>query len=157
MAFPHPFVWRNEIPLSLGKKLWPRTSASFFHWAVEISFLHTKWCGNAPFIRPNFPYNKEEQSIKDFSKKFHIFNRFFFTQKPLKRTSFKTIFEYKMTFWICVPVLWIHKVYFIVKTWYEMSVLKLFNTKRYLIITSLWSSILIFRKPRTQSTKPAIN
>ena len=40
MAFPQPFVWRNDIFTALGKKLWLR--------AVEISFLHTKGCENAP-------------------------------------------------------------------------------------------------------------
>ena len=37
MAFPHPFVLRNYISTALGQ------------WAVEILFLHTKGCGNAPF------------------------------------------------------------------------------------------------------------
>ena len=34
MAFQQPFVWRNDI----------------FPCAVEISFLHTKRCGNVLFI-----------------------------------------------------------------------------------------------------------
>ena len=38
----------------------------------------------------------------------------FLYQKSLKRT-FKLVFEYKITFWICVLVLWIHKGYCVVK------------------------------------------
>jgi hypothetical protein len=38
IAFLQTFVGRNYISTFLGKKL-----------AVEISFLHTKVCGNAPF------------------------------------------------------------------------------------------------------------
>jgi hypothetical protein len=37
IAFPQTFVGRNYISTAFGKKL-----------AVEISFLHTKICGNAP-------------------------------------------------------------------------------------------------------------
>ena len=32
-----------------------------------------------------------------------------------KNERLKSVFEYKMTFWICVLVLWIHKGYFVVK------------------------------------------
>ena len=50
MAFPHPFVWRNDISTALGKKLWPCTSVNiFFPWTVEISFFDTKGCENTPF------------------------------------------------------------------------------------------------------------
>ena len=39
---------------------------------------------------------------------YQIWVRFIFVyQKPLKR-KFKPFFEYKITFWICVFVLWIH-------------------------------------------------
>ena len=41
--------------------------------------------------------------------------RFVFVyHKSLKR-SLKPDFEYKITFWTCVIMLWIHKVYFVVK------------------------------------------
>ena len=40
MAFPHPFVLRNDISTALGKKWWLLTFVyHFFPWAVEISFL----------------------------------------------------------------------------------------------------------------------
>ena len=50
MTFLQTFVWRNDISTALGKKRWLRTSVHhFFPCAVEISFLHTKVCRNAPF------------------------------------------------------------------------------------------------------------
>ena len=64
MAFPHPFMWRNDITTDHGKKWWPiyYLIQSFFPWAVEISFLHTKGCGNAiPIIK--------EKNLNHFGKK----------------------------------------------------------------------------------------
>ena len=47
-AFPQLFVWRNDISTAQGKKWWTEVrSHHFFPRAVEISFLHTKSCGNA--------------------------------------------------------------------------------------------------------------
>ena len=43
------FLIGNGISASFCVKKW------YFPCAVEISFLHTKGCGNAPFI--NFPQN----------------------------------------------------------------------------------------------------
>ena len=47
MAFQQSFVWRNDIFTALGKKIW-LWDHNFFPRAVEISFLHTKGCSNAP-------------------------------------------------------------------------------------------------------------
>ena len=43
------------------------------------------------------------------------------------KTNVKPGFEYKITFWICILAVWIHRGYCVVKSWCEMSVLKLFG------------------------------
>ena len=66
MAFPHPFVWRNDISTALGKKLWPRTSVNqwkynFFpqkdvempHFCILIFNLKNKESISNPFFRTN--------------------------------------------------------------------------------------------------------
>ena len=50
---------------------------------------------------------------------------------------FKTGFEYKIAFCICVLVLWIHKGYFVVKNWCEMFVIKLSGIKSLFYIRNL--------------------
>ena len=50
-----------------------------------------------------------------FNSSYQIWVRFIFVyQKSLKRTL-KLVFEYKITFWICVLVMWIHWGYCVVK------------------------------------------
>ena len=60
------------------------------------------------------------------------YDRFFVYQKPLKRSGL----EYKITFWICVSVLWIHKGHFALKKWCEMFVLKLSGIWDYKIVNN---------------------
>ena len=50
----------------------------------------------------------------------------FVSPNSLKQT-FKNDSGQKITFRICVLVLWIHKCYFVVKNWCEMFILKLFS------------------------------
>ena len=44
----------------------------------------------------------------------------------------QTFHDYKITIWICVLVLWIHKGYLVMKSWCEMFVLKLSGIQRIL-------------------------
>ena len=48
-AFPQTFVWRNDISTAQAKKWWTEVQR-----VVEISFLHTKVCGNAISIIRGF-------------------------------------------------------------------------------------------------------
>ena len=61
-AFPHPFVWRNDIStIQGGKWLTEVRDHYFFPRAVEISFLYIKGCGNA------IPVRNEDISPPKFS------------------------------------------------------------------------------------------
>ena len=63
--------------------------------------------------------------IKAFWYAIYIFDwNLFIYQKSLKRT-YKTIFFNKITFWVCVLVLWIHKCYYVVKKLVWMFILNI--------------------------------
>ena len=47
---------------------------------------------------------------------YQIWVGFFLHTRNLRNSSFKPVFEYKITFWICVLMLGIHKGYCVVKT-----------------------------------------
>ena len=49
------------------------------------------------------------------NKNIYCYSDLFFYTRKLYNKSFKPVFEYKITFWICVLAFWIHKSYFIVK------------------------------------------
>ena len=46
---------------------------------------------------------------------YQIWVRFFFVYEKSLKLTLKPVFEYKITFWFCVLVLWIHKGYYVVK------------------------------------------
>ena len=59
----------------------------------------------------------------------------FIYQKSLKRT----IFEFKITFWICVRVFWIYKGYLQSKDWYEIFWLELSGIQNTIYVCRLGS------------------
>ena len=58
-AFPHPFVWRNDISTTQRKQL--LTEVRGHNFFPRVSFLHTKGYGNAIHVR------NEEISLCNFS------------------------------------------------------------------------------------------
>ena len=65
---------------------------------------------------------------------------FYTCQKTLKR-RFKTVFKYKITFWICVLVLWIHKC-IIKKMVWNVSIKAFWYTNTPLVISAVCVNLL---------------
>ena len=97
--------WNKQIKLGRLNKTWHKS-------VKQISETKT-WPSMCQKIKSEWPIE-----IMAYLKSLNIYFWLSFTlihHKPLKRT-FKTGFWVKMTLWICVLVLWIHKGYSVVKS-----------------------------------------
>ena len=97
------FIWAIEFFLN---KIFQNTVPTTHRYKVSLSYIGIKLLGkhNGPPIL--YPWS---------TFIIYFWLRFMFVyQKSLKQT-FKTGFEYKITFWICGLVLGIHKGYYVVK------------------------------------------